>query len=457
MKKNSRHCERSKAIQLNRGLLRQPTAVGFLAMTIVRMLAAVRILPDAPGVYLFKGARGTVLYVGKASSLKRRVASYWRKAEWQSRPQVRELIKLIKKIQCIQTPTVIEALILEANLIKKYEPKYNIIQKDDKSFLYLAITRDPFPRPLLVRGHELAKVGERRYRAVFGPYTSPASLRAALKLVRRIFPWSTCLPGQRRPCFDYHIRACPGVCIGAVSHRDYARTIRGLILFFQGKKSAIVRGLRRDMARLARDEHFEEAEVIRRKLYALEHIQDIAVLTRDESPLFGKPKPEASAINVFGRVEGYDLSNISGTSATGSMVVFFDGEPEKASYRKFRIKTVSGANDYAMLAEVLGRRFRRTDWPRPDLAIIDGGWGQVKVARDVMGRFHADIPIVGIAKGFDRKQDRLIYSSSNSELARIAEQYKDLLLRVRDEAHRFAVKYHRKLRGRLPIVIARSG
>lgn len=412
-------------------------------------------LPDTPGVYLFKDTRGVVLYVGKASSLRRRVASYWRKAEWQSRPQVRELIRAAASVDVQQTPTVIEALILEANLIKKYEPKYNIIQKDDKSFLYLAVTRDQFPRPLLVRGHELAKVGERKYRAVFGPYTSPAALRAALKLVRRIFPWSTCLPGQKRSCFDYHIRVCPGVCIGAIDRRSYAKIIRGLLLFFQGKKSQIVRDLRREMKQNARDEKFEAAEAARRKIYALEHIQDIAVLTRDASPFVGKPKPEESAINVFGRIEGYDISNISGTSATGSVVVFHDGEPQKSSYRKFKIRTVRGANDYAMLAEVLSRRFQRTDWQRPDLVLIDGGWGQVNVARDVLKRspaWHAGddkklIPIVGIAKGFDRKQDRPIFEQNNVELARVVELYKDLLLRVRDEAHRFAVKYHREVRG----------
>ena len=413
-------------------------------------------LPDAPGVYLFEDGHGQVLYVGKATSLRSRVASYWRKQEWQSRPQVKTLIKEIKRIQYIQTPTVIEALILEANLIKRHEPKYNIIQKDDKSFLYLAITRDEFPRPVLVRGHELEKVGERRYRAVFGPFTSPASLRAALKIVRRIFPWSTCLPGQKRSCFDYHLRACPGVCVGAISRKEYARTMRGLVLFFQGKKSEIVRALRRQMKTYARNQKYEEAEIVRRKLYALEHIQDVAVLTREANPFFGKPKPEELAINVFGRIEGYDVSNISGTSATGSMVVFSDGEPQKSAYRKFRIKTVRGVNDYAMLAEILQRRFRRADWPRPDLVLVDGGFGQVHVAEDILGAQHLDIPIVGIAKGFDRKQDRLIYSGQNLELGRVVGQYKELLQRVRDEAHRFAVAYHRKLRGELPSVIARS-
>lgn len=401
-----------------------------------------------------KDNRGKVIYVGKATNLRARVASYWRKQEAIGRPQVKDLIRAVRTIDYETTPTVIEALIREANLIKKYEPKYNIIQKDDKSFLYLAITRDEFPRPLLVRGHELQKVGERKYRVVFGPYTSPSALRAALKIVRRIFPWSTCLPGQKRPCFDFHLRACPGVCVGAVDRKEYARTIKNLILFFQGKKSQIVRALRKEMQLLAAAQKYEEAEAARRKIWALEHIQDIAVLTREESPLFGKPKPEELAINIFGRIEGYDISNISGTSPVGSMVVFKDGEPQKSSYRLFHIRSVKGIDDYAMMREVLVRRTRRTDWPRPDLILIDGGWGQVNIARAVLDAAHWNVPIVGIAKGFDRKQDRLIYPSSKPELARIVEQYIDILLNLRDEAHRFAIAFHRRTRSHS--VFARS-
>lgn len=393
-----------------------------------------------------KDSRGKVIYVGKATNLRSRVASYWRKQEAISRPQVKDLIRAVRSIDYETTPTVIEALIREANLIKKYEPKYNIIQKDDKSFLYLAITRDEFPRPLLVRGHELEKVGERHYRAVFGPYTSPSALRAALKIVRRIFPWSICLPGQKRPCFDYHLRACPGVCVGAVSRNEYAKTIRGLILFFQGKKSQIVRSLRKEMQGLSVAQKYEEAEAVRRKIWALEHIQDIAVLTREESPLFGKPRPEELAINIFGRIEGYDISNISGTSPVGSMVVFKDGEPQKSSYRLFHVRSVKGIDDYAMMREVLVRRTRREDWPKPDLILVDGGWGHVNIAREVLDNAHWNIPVVGIAKGFDRKQDRLIYPSSNLELGRVVTQYKDILLNLRDEAHRFAISFHRRVR-----------
>lgn len=410
-----------------------------------------------------KDRRGRVIYVGKATNLRRRVSSYWGPQEPMARPQVRDLVREVRRIEVLKTPTVIEALILEANKIKELEPKYNILQKDAKSFLYLAITKENFSRPLLVRGHELEKTGKRRYKAVFGPYVNPNALRAAQKLIRRIFPWSVCTPGQKRACFDYHLGHCPGVCIGAISKADYAKTMRNLTLFFEGNKSQILRQLKKEMERLADAEFFEEAAKVRGQIFSLEHIQDVAVLTREESEFFGHPRRGDLAINIFGRVEGYDISNISGTSAVGSMVVFVDGEPSKKDYRKFKIKFVKGANDYAMLEEVLSRRFshihekvsglvhhspaKRSQggWPLPDLILVDGGIGQVNVAKKVLAEKNLQIPVVGIAKGFDRKQDQLIYDHTNLELARIASQYKEILQRLRDEAHRFAIGYHRKI------------
>ncbi len=446
-----------------------------------------------------KNAAGKVIYVGKATNLKRRVASYWREQEAISRPQVRDLIREVVSISVVQTPTVIEALIHEANTIKRYEPKYNIMLKDGKSFLYLVITKDAYPRPLLIRGHELEKTGESRYKAVFGPYINPTALRAALKLIRRIFPWSTCLPDQKRSCFEYHLRICPGVCIRTISPRDYARIIRHVILFFQGKKRELLVQLKKEMALLAKAERFEEAAALRSQIFALEHIQDVAILTREESDFFGHPRRKDLVVNVFGRVEGYDISNISGTSAVGSMVVFIDGEAAKKEYRKFKIRTVKGANDYAMLEEVLQRRFARSflakkidtvipangqplrgpfgwthdvetvpldlaptehrgsllqgndkaeQWPLPDLIMVDGGLGQVNIAKRVLAERNLQIPIVGIAKGFDRKQDQLVYDHTNLELSRIVVQYKEILQRLRDEAHRFAIGYHRKVRSK---------
>lgn len=457
-------------------------------------------LPTTPGVYLFKDKDGRVVYVGKATNLKSRVGAYFRGVRDQvsgvsyGRP-IDEMVHAVARIDWITTDSVIEALILEANLIKKYQPRYNVREKDDKSFLYVVVTKEQWPKVMLVRGSELREtrnskletrsefpVSSFQFHRIFGPYTSASSIRAALDLIRKWFPWSTCRPspqpsprgrgglksvpsprrgegrvrGQSRPCFDYHIGRCPGVCIDAISRREYMKNIRNVVLMLQGKKVRVLKNVEHEMKAASKSERFEEAEKLRRKLFALKHIRDIAVITRDaqlqRTVLNGNKGLSFGGINIFGRIEGYDISNISGTSAVGSMVVFQDGEPAKSAYKRFKIKTVRGINDVAMMREVLERRFAHSNWSMPNLIVIDGGWGQVNVAQEVIDDMRSqglpDIPIVGIAKGFKRRQDRPIFDKKDPELTRIVENYKDLLLRVRDEAHRFAVSYHRKVRSK---------
>lgn len=399
-----------------------------------------RKLPNAPGVYIMKDARGQILYIGKATSLKNRVGSYFTRP---SSARIAEMVSRIRRIDYERTGTAIEALILEANLIKKHQPPYNVLERDDTSFLYVVLTKDVYPRLMFVRGHELERVGERAYKVVFGPYTSAASLKASLELIRKIFPWSSCEPGQKRPCFNYHLRRCPGVCIGAILRRAYGAIVRNVILFLQGKKGLIMRRYEREMKLAAGREDFEQATKLRNELRALEHIQDVAIIKRD---FYEEPRAEES-INIFGRIEGYDISNIGGAQAVGSMVVFENGEPKKSNYRKFRIKTVRGSNDVAMLAEVLRRRFGNADWPKPDIVLIDGGKGQVATARLALAKVGLKVPTIGIAKGPDRKKDEFIYERGNWELARITELYSYILKHVRDESHRFAISYHRRLRG----------
>ncbi|OGL79057.1 hypothetical protein A3E39_02315 [Candidatus Uhrbacteria bacterium RIFCSPHIGHO2_12_FULL_60_25] len=398
-------------------------------------------LPDAPGVYLMKDANGDVIYVGKATSLKRRVSSYFQRPH---DVRIQEMVSLIRKIDYIVKPTVIEALILEANLIKYYWPKYNILSKDNKSFLYLVITKEEYPRPLLVRGTELDAHASQKYKAVFGPYTSPRSLRAALDLIRRVFSWSSCTPGMKRPCFYVHLKQCPGVCIGAADKKTYNKTIRDLIKFFEGKKEGIIKDYKKEMKAASASRHFEDAAALRNKIFFLEHIQDVAILKREDDNV-DKLKEGEAVVNLFGRIEGYDVSTISGTSTVASMVVFEHGAPAKAEYRKFRIRSVVGTDDFAALREALMRRFRNF-WRKPDLLLIDGGIGHVHVALSVLHALDLAIPVVGIAKGPDRKKDELICDKNHLDLCRLCDQYKPLLIQVRDEAHRFAVTYHRKVR-----------
>ncbi len=416
-------------------------------------------LPDAPGVYFYYDQKDHLLYIGKATSLKRRVGSYFVKAHTD---RIGEMVSQIHRIDYHETPTVIEALILEANEIHARRPKYNILGRDDKTFLYLVITDEPYPRPQLIRGHEL-KV-RKNYLRVFGPYTSSRSLKMALEMIRRGIPWSTCLPGQRRPCFDAQIGKCPGVCTGRISKPEYRRVIRQLILFFEGKKAKLERELKKEMVLAAKNLQFEKAALLRRRLFALEHIQDIALISREDHELPFTKKDSDGAIDLMGRIEAYDISNISGTSATGSMVVFIEGKPAKQLYRKFKIKTVKGANDVACLEEVIRRRLKRgfpparggtqgggskeRGWELPEVMVIDGGEPQVNRVQEILDELGVEVPIIGIAKGFDRKQDRLVFDQENRDLQRVVTRGKELFQRARDEAHRFAVKYHRVLRGK---------
>jgi len=422
-------------------------------------------LPDAPGVYLYFDAEGKILYIGKATSLKKRVASYFNKAH---SDRISQLVSKIKRIDYIKTGSVIEALVLEANKIREYRPYFNILLKDDKSFLYLVITNELYPKPLLCRGLELEREGikpfqkklsakaKKKYLAVYGPYTSGSSLKRALDLVRKAIPWSVCDSPEKtqksKPCFNAHINLCPGVCTGAISPQEYRQIIKQLMLFFAGKKTQILRQMKRQMTEQACAERFEEAEAVRKKVFALEHIQDIALITKEDFQLPFSVS-DRFIFDLEGRIEAYDISNISGTSSVGSMVVFENGQPAKDKYRKFKIKTVVGANDVAMMEEVVRRRLRRAQmhqksWELPQVMIIDGGKPQVNRIKMVLKEFGFNIPVIGIAKGFDRKQDELIFNHANIELARVAVAGKELFQKARDEAHRFAVAYHRKLRSR---------
>ncbi|MBT6254061.1 excinuclease ABC subunit UvrC [Candidatus Uhrbacteria bacterium] len=426
-------------------------------------------LPDGPGVYFYYDEAGKLLYVGKATSLKRRVSSYWQKKYKKDDSYGKKITKMVSEIVRIdyeETGSAIEALVLEANMVRRLKPHYNALLVDDKSFLYLVFTNDEFPKPIFKRGLELSRQGidpfsikldakaKKRYLVVFGPFTSPRALRNALDLLRFIFPWSTCEPpsvtGKTRPCFDAHIKRCPGVCTGAINKQDYRRNVRAIIQFFQGKRGSIVKKLKSDMKKAALKLEFEKAGKMKSQIRSLEHIRDISVITKDFSPM-PYENPDKDYVDALGRVEAYDISNISGKQAVGSMVVFEHGRPVKAKYRKFKIKTVEGPNDVAMMKEVMTRRLKRAEsypkaWELPDVMVIDGGKPQVNAVQAILDDMQIRVPIVGLAKGPDRKQDVLIYDHADVYLSRIVHAQKPLFQKARDEAHRFAVAYHRKLR-----------
>ncbi|HVM76873.1 MAG TPA: excinuclease ABC subunit UvrC [Candidatus Paceibacterota bacterium] len=410
-------------------------------------------LPDTPGVYIMKNAAGEILYVGKAGNLRRRVSSYF------ERPhdvRIERLVSRIVSIDFKQTDTALEALILEAELIKKHAPPFNVREKDDKSFLYVEITKEKFPRVLLVRGQDPA-AGKR-----YGPFTSASSAREALRILRRIFPWNSHDPEDigrlKRPCFNFEIGLCPGTCVGAVTREEYQKTIDRLKLFFDGKKKKVLQSFEKDMRAASKALDFEKAEKLRRQMFALRHIRETALIASGDSlPIDPEAEsPHGGADGEAYRIEGYDISNISGTDAVGSMVVFEDGEPNKNEYRKFKIKSIFQPNDVGMLTEVLERRFhrhaidikgkelsaiKRDAWRLPNLILIDGGVAQANAAKKVLLRAGLRIPILGIAKGPERKRNDIIGAIPKGVT-------KETLIRVRNEAHRFAIGYHKALRGR---------
>ncbi len=380
-------------------------------------------LPDSPGVYIFKNKEGEIVYIGKAGRLPKRVKSYFLKS---ADPRAKRMIKDFHDLDYRETETVIEALILEAKLIKKHEPFYNIKQKDDKSFLYVVITDEEYPRVILKRGRE-----KKDGRAVFGPFVSSSAIRQALRILRKIFPYNTHTEKQlkrmKRPCFYYQIGLCPGACADDLDRGEYMEDIKNIELFFEGKKKQVLESLEERMHQASKKQDYEKAQKLKKQISSINHIYDTALIT----------PPELEEERM--RIEGYDISNLGGKLATGSMVVFRGGRPQKGEYRKFKIKTIKDSDDIGMMREVLERRFDNS-WDLPSVVLVDGGKAHVALARTVISENGLDIPVVGIAKGEKRDKNELVGDRVNVK--------KKTLIKVRDEAHRFAQKYHKKLRNK---------
>ncbi|MDD3487669.1 MAG: GIY-YIG nuclease family protein [Candidatus Moranbacteria bacterium] len=428
-------------------------------------------LPKSPGVYEFRDKKAKILYIGKATSLRDRVGSYFRgrfdegsafrkpnaKPSFSDRPHIEPMIPEIADIKIHETDSVLEALILEASLIKKHQPKYNVREKDDKSFAYAVITKEDFPRVLVMRETDLKKYPisniqypkiqntkyKIQYTKIFGPYVSKRQLEIALKLIRKIFPYHSAKQATRQCCFDHQVGLCPGPYAGAITKKDYLKNIHGIEMILEGKKKKLLIELKRQMREFAKTHEFEKAAEARNRVFALEHIRDVALISGDsQHSMFGfYPN-----IECWGkiRIEAYDISNISGEYAVGSMVVFSGNKPDKAQYRKFKIKTVSGIDDVAMMREVLQRRFKN-DWKLPDIIFIDGGKGHLNMAENVVGEFGHNIAIVAVAKGPTRKKLDIYYDKKALACQKVISD-KKLVEKIREEAHRFAISYHKKLR-----------
>lgn len=537
---------------------------------------ALKLLPDKPGVYLMHNELDTVIYVGKAISLKNRVRSYFQKNATHTK-KIRRMVREVAYFETIITANEMEALILECNLIKQYRPYYNSMLKDDKGFPYLKVDlAAPYPTVTIER--QLKQDGSR----YFGPYIGNIA-NNTLQVIRRVFPIRTCKRDIRgndgSPCLEYHIKRCPGPCVGAISQEEYAKTVQDILLFLDGKHDELTQNLQTKMEEAAENLEFEKASLLRDQWQAVSRLQDkqrvsgtklgnrdvIAmaqgfnsiqiqiffmrggrVIGRDtysleeeddqsrgeilsnfirqyysqvlivppeilvqeqleDAPLLEEWLSQRSghkvelktpqrgekrdlielvannALQSLGRshtrrlnnkeeaqlalqelkqalgmssmpvrMEAFDISNTQGTLSVASMVVFQMGIPDKNSYRRFKIKTVEGANDFASMAEVLRRRFQRAleQHPKfsvlPDLVLIDGGKGQLGAAREIMKELgFGHIPTIGLAKQFE-----LVYMEDREEPIVLPPRSRPLFLlqRIRDEAHRFAITYHRNLR-----------
>lgn len=536
-------------------------------------------LPTRPGVYLFRDEDGRVLYVGKAQSLRARVKNYFREGG-DGRATVEFLVARAKGIDFVVTGTEQEALILENNLIKKHRPRYNVVFKDDKSYVHLRLdTKHAFPRLTVVRRPR------RDGATYFGPFASAGSVRQTLRTLGRIFPMRTCtdadFASRTRPCLYYYIQRCPGPCVGHIEAADYADTVKRVTMFLKGRSQDLLKTMRDKMDLQAAERRYEEAGRTRDQLFALQSVverQRISSAQRAERDVFathhhkeslviqlltvrdgqvsgattfffdnavqataehlasflnqyyqsGAPIPEEVLVSeeipdgdalaallserakrnvtiavpqrgervtlielarknasvAFSegrgndrnreilddlqellslesyprRIECFDISNIQGSRAVASGVTFIDGEPAKSAYRKFRIRTVEGADDYAMMREVLERRISRgmKEGDLPDLLIVDGGRGQLNVACEVITRLGAEMEVIGVAKVRDeasgrkiRGQERIYLPSLPEPLLLDGQSHALYLLeRIRDEAHRFANTYHRQLRAK---------
>lgn len=391
-------------------------------------------LPDKPGVYFFlKGKE--VLYIGKATSLRDRVKSYFGKDLIAARgPLISDMVRKATNLKWEASDSVLEALILESNLIKKHQPYYNTKEKDDKSFNYVLITKDKIPKVLTVRGRNL-----QNYKGFsFGPYTNGAQLKIALQIIRKIFPFIDEASSKKA-----NIEFYKQIHLTPANTEEYIRNIKNLKLFLRGKKKDVLRNLKKEMFALAKTHKFEQANLIKRQIFSLQHINDIALL---------KNKNETSSTL---RIEAYDIAHLAGKNMVGVMTVVENGEIAKHEYKRFKIKTQTNANDTGALREVLERRLAHKEWPYPGLIVVDGGIAQLNTAKAILAKLALNINAVSVLKDEKHKPKTILSSPakvflrSSEKIGRPFEKLPQAaILLANSEAHRFGIAYHKNLRGR---------
>jgi excinuclease ABC subunit C len=392
-------------------------------------------IPDVPGVYRFIGVRKNVLYVGKATSLRDRIKSYFAPDIGEIRsPLIAKIIADAKRVEWSETDSVLEALILESKLIKKHLPVGNTDQKDNKSFAYLVVTKETFPRFLIMRERELSlKAPRGSIRALFGPFMSAWQLAEALKIIRKIFPFfdppfpigGALTRGQAKTVgFNQSIGLYPK----ELDVKAYGTVVRYITTLFEGRKTALIKSLERDMKKAAKNERFEDAERLKRQLFALSHIRDVSLIKEEYKA------PESAEF----RIEAYDVAHIRGEEPRGVMTVVVDGVARTSEYRTFIIRDAKAGDDLAALGEIIGRRARHPEWPYPQLAVIDGGATHLKFAKRYLHMTGMNADAVSVVKDERHKPKNILGAPS------VALTHESAILLANAEAHRFALGRHRR-------------
>jgi excinuclease UvrABC nuclease subunit len=382
-------------------------------------------LPDAPGVYFFK-QEANILYIGKATSLRDRVRSYFAPDVISTRgSRIVDMVTRATTVEWTETQSVLEALILEANLIKKHQPPANVREKDNKSYSYVVITKETMPRILIKRGRDIDFAAQ-EFSDVYGPFPSRSQLEEALRIIRKIFPFI----GSTQSSRIYEQMGLAPHQSDSGARARYKDSIRNIKLFLRGKTKTLLSKLEKDMYRHAAHEAFEEAEKKKRQLFALTHIRDVSLLETDrhESKLGG---------NTF-RIESYDIAHLRGRNSVGVMTVVLDNDIEKSQYKKFLLRDTKKGDDIGGLTEIVTRRLKHAEWGQPDLLVIDGGKAQRNAIARLLQKLGQSTPIVSVVKDEAHKPREIL---GDTEIIKAHER---AILLANNEAHRFAITFHRQ-------------
>lgn len=430
----------------------------------------IKLLPQKPGIYKFLDENGEILYIGKATNLRSRVSSYFSGTLY-DRPRIKQMIPYIKDVSITETNNEIESLVLESALIKKYKPFYNSDKKDDKSYVWIYIsTKDKFPTVKIVRKISNKEIKRGR---LFGPYPSSSATKRIFTYLRKLYPFCTCKKENSKECLYFHLGLCPGPYQGHISEKDYRKNINEIIKFLNGRKRGQIKEMEKEMYKYSKEKNFEKAAALRDKISDLKYLgEKIDFLPDDTEQSYKERRKEVLksefedlkrelGLKKLNRIECYDISDIQGKLAYGSMVIAENGEIRRDQYRIFKIEDITTPNDPAMLKRVLERRFdpnNKMKYPsNPDIILIDGGKSQLSIFHKGLKEIlPSESILMGISKGkrLKRRGSRQLDEfwlitnphEENSKITRVDIVSKSILVDLRDEAHRFAILHHRKSR-----------